>query len=94
MIRAVMPKTRTDPSLSIVSSGTTRIAPPRPLGDHGMALWDRVMAEYGITDTGGVEILAQACAALDRAEALREAIAEDGAVIRTKDGQEPPRLQG
>jgi hypothetical protein len=86
MIRAVMPKTRTDPALSIVSSGTTRIAPPRPLDVHGTALWDRVMAAYRIEDEGGIELLAQACAALDRAEALAEAIAKDGAVIHTESG--------
>jgi hypothetical protein len=60
--------------------------PPRPLGDYGNALWDRVQGEYGITDTGGIEILAQACAALDRAEALREAIDRDGEVITTRNG--------
>ena len=44
------------------------------------------MREYAITDRGGIELLAQACAALDRAESLAEAIAEDGAVIRTRSG--------
>jgi hypothetical protein len=44
------------------------------------------MAAYRIEDEGGIELLAQACAALDRAEALAAAIAEDGAVIRTRSG--------
>jgi hypothetical protein len=39
------------------------------------------MAEYQIQDAGGVELLASACAALDRAESLADAIARDGAVI-------------
>jgi hypothetical protein len=57
--------------------------PPRTLGKHGRRLWDRVMCEYAIEDSGGVEMLAQACQALDRAEALREEIDRDGEVIRT-----------
>jgi hypothetical protein len=82
-----MVKTPASPSLSLVSPGATGIAPPRPLGDHGNALWDRVQGEYGITDTGGIEILAQICAALDRAESLAAAIVADGGpVIHTKDG--------
>jgi hypothetical protein len=44
------------------------------------------MSEYRIEDTGGIELLAQACAALDRAEALSAAIDQDGAVIRTESG--------
>ena len=79
-----MVKTRTDPPLSLVSPGASRIAPPRPLDSHGTALWDRVMGAYRIEDEGGIELLAQACAALDRAEALAAAIAEDGAVIHVR----------
>jgi hypothetical protein len=46
-----------------------------------MALWNSVMAEYGISDRGGIELLAQACGALDRVESLREAINRDGEVV-------------
>ena len=60
--------------------------PPRPLGKHGLALWKSVTAEYGIEDCGGVEMLAQACAALDRAEACRVLIDRDGEVTRIKGG--------
>jgi len=55
--------------------------PPRPLGKAGTAMWSAVMREYEIADSGGIEILAQACAALDRAEALRTAIDRDGEII-------------
>src|SRR5262245_21835434 len=55
--------------------------PPRPLGKHGMALWRRVTDEYAIDDSGGVELLALACQALDRAESCREQIDEAGEVI-------------
>ena len=44
------------------------------------------MQEYRIQDTGGIELLAQACAALDRAEDLADAFTEDGAVVRTQTG--------
>ena len=64
-------------------------APPRKLGEHGSALWARVMAEYQIADAGGVELLAQACGALDRAEALRAASA---ATARSSTARAAPRL--
>jgi hypothetical protein len=77
-----MPKNPEKSAFSIVSNQVpTGSPPPWPLGLHGLALWNRVMAEYGIRDTGGLEILAQACAAEDRAEALAEAIARDGAIV-------------
>jgi hypothetical protein len=59
-------------------------APSRTLGNHGRSLWDRVMSEYEITDSGGLEMLLQACSALDRAEVLRAEIDLDGPVIRTR----------
>jgi hypothetical protein len=49
-------------------------------------LWDRIQAEYRITDCGGMELLAQACQALDRAEGLAAAIARDGDVVRSRTG--------
>src|SRR5436189_1121463 len=74
-------KTESDPS----SRSTIRmtIKPPRPLGKHGEALWHSIESEYHVSDSGGVELLAQACAALDRAEQLAAEIAKDGAVICT-----------
>jgi hypothetical protein len=58
--------------------------PPRPLGEHGQALWGAIQAQYHISDAGGVEMLAQACAALDRAEQLAAAIANAGVMIGVK----------
>ena len=81
-----MPKTPEKPPFSIVSGETVGISPPRPLGSHGAALWDRVQREYAIADCGGVELLCQACQALDRAESLAAAIALDGPVIRARSG--------
>jgi hypothetical protein len=69
--------------------------PPRPLGHHGQALWNQVMAEYNIADVGGRELLAQSCAALDRAESLRKAIDEAGEFIHTRNNglREHPGLK-
>ncbi len=43
-------------------------------------------SEYGIADAGGVELLAQACAAVDRAEALADCVSRDGVMIYGKYG--------
>jgi hypothetical protein len=74
------------PPLTIISPGKTAPAPPRTLAPPGLALWNRVQAEYRITDSGGVELLCLACQALDRAESLSACIAEDGQTIRTRTG--------
>ena len=88
-----MAKTPEKPPLSLVGStaiGTdppaSGICPPRPLGEHGRALWNRIQAEFGIADSGGIELLAQACAALDRAEALAELIAREGEIVHGRAG--------
>ena len=81
-----MPKTPGKPPFSLVTNETASIPPPRKLGPHGSALWHRVQAEYAISDVGGVEILCQACQALDRAEGLAEAIARDGPVVYSRAG--------
>ena len=74
------------PSLKLIGSdgASTGAQPPRDVGPYGRKLWDQVMREYAIEDAGGIEMLAQACQALDRAEALREEIDSDGAVIRVR----------
>jgi hypothetical protein len=51
-----------------------------------LALWQRVQTEYLIRDAGGIEVLCLAAQALDRAESLSAAIAEDGQTIRTRNG--------
>ena len=55
---------------------------PRALGAPGLSLWNRVISGDRIEDCGGLEILAQACQALDRAETLRSEIERDGDVLR------------
>ena len=72
-----MSKTR----LTLIPPDASTTRPPRQLGQYGTELWDAVMLEYRIEDRGGIELLAQACAALDRAEALSAAIERDGGPI-------------
>ena len=75
------------PPLRIVGDpGLSRPQPSRPLGAHGQGLWARVTAEYRIEDCAGVEMLTQACQALDRAEGLAERVSEDGEIVRTATG--------
>ncbi len=75
------------PALSLVETGTKpETKPARKLGEPGMTLWRAVMAEYQIADAGGLEMLCLACQSLDRAEALRSQIDDDGEVIRSKTG--------
>lgn len=76
----------TTKKLKLVSELEGSSSPPRPLGVHGLALWTAVQSEYAVEDAGGVELLAQACAALDRAEDCRAQIDRDGSVIRSKAG--------
>jgi hypothetical protein len=80
-----MAKAPEKPPLAIVSADTGP-SPPRPLGQHGAALWRKVQGEYRIADCGGIEILAQICAAQDRVEALRERIDGDGETVHTRGG--------
>ena len=55
--------------------------PPRPLGEAGSSLWGRIQGEFFITDSGGLEILCQACQLLDTAEDLSARIAADGLTV-------------
>src|SRR3954470_22416165 len=84
------------PALKLVpSTPPTGHQPPRTLGEHGSNLWRSVTSEYGIEDAGGIELLVQACSALDRAEECAGHIASDGVVIRIKGGglKEHPLLK-
>jgi hypothetical protein len=69
-------------SPSRLNPAATPSQPPRTLGDRGLSLWNRITSEYQIEDCGGLEMLAQACQALDRAETLRSEIERDGEVLR------------
>jgi hypothetical protein len=66
------------------------VDPPRPLGEHGLALWQRVATEYDIDSSSALEQLVLACATLDRAEACAAQIAIDGLML---DGRENPLIK-
>jgi hypothetical protein len=60
-------------------------APPRPLQQHGMALWRSIVTEYEVSDAAGRELLCLACQALDRAEECRALIDKHGEAVIHKD---------
>ena len=81
-------------ALKLVPAPPAHGEPPRPLGVQGLDLWRRIQSEYAIRDTGGMELLTQACQGLDRAEELAARIAKDGAVIQGRFGpQAHPALK-
>src|SRR5262245_21924215 len=84
-----MAKKITLPS-SISYAAVTTIEPPTvpgDLGEVGQKLWGRVMAEYALADSGGLELLAQACRAADRAARCQKAINLDGEMTIGADGR-------
>jgi hypothetical protein len=74
------------PPLTLLDPASTGVAPPRKLGQYGLSLWNSIQGAYRIDDVGGIELLAQVCAAADRVEALAERIGVDGEVIHTRAG--------
>jgi hypothetical protein len=74
------------PALTLVKTTATGNAPPRKLGQHGLALWNAIHREYDIDDRGGIEILAQVCAASDRVETLAAQINDDDETVRSRTG--------
>lgn len=74
------------PPLKLVARADDPTEPPRNLGQHGLNLWRTIMTEYEIDDSGGREMLAQACVALDRAEECAADVDRDGVTVRTKHG--------
>jgi hypothetical protein len=77
-------------NLHLVTSATSQSStPPRTLGQHGQALYDRILSEYEISDAGGLQLLLLAAEATDRLQALRANIDQDGEVLRTRSGPKP-----
>jgi hypothetical protein len=79
-----MPK---KPSLTVIQPGQEPASSPPPsLGEAGRTMWQSIQNEYAIMDSGGLAMLAQACASADRAADCAAIIAEQGAVISSKSG--------
>jgi hypothetical protein len=68
--------------LSVVAA--SRLDPPAELGMAGAALWRSIQAEYAIDDVGGRALLEQICGAADRIQSIKEEVAADGPVIRSR----------
>ena len=56
-------------------------SPSRNLGEHGLALWNSIVADFDMSDAAGREMLTSACQALDRAEACRAIIDDEGELL-------------
>jgi hypothetical protein len=70
------------------------LAPPANLGQAGREQWRAIQDEYGITDTGGLALLEQLCAATDQIAECAAAVARDGLMVRGKFGpREHPLLK-
>ncbi len=54
---------------------------PPGLSREAGALWRRMQAEYGIGDSGGMEILTRACEALDRIRSAQAVINKAGILV-------------
>jgi hypothetical protein len=65
---------------------SSAFSPARKFDAAGQKLWDSITSEYDISDSGGIALLCQICAAQDRIEQLAAQISTDGAVVRTKSG--------
>ena len=86
VVKFSMAKNAEKPPLTMVDPAATGVPPPRKLGHHGLSLWNSVQNAYRIDDAGGIELLAQCCAAQDRVEALAERINADGEVVHSRTG--------
>ncbi len=71
------------PPLSLFGPDATGLEPPFSLGKFGSALWRRIQAEYDVSNSAGVEVLAQACAGADLAASAR--LMTDGAMVPTEE---------
>ncbi len=77
------------PRLTLVGpqqTGVTLLAPPSGLDKTGRGLWQTIMSEYNICDSGGQQMLQQICEAADRVHEFGAIISRDGPVVRTKHG--------
>jgi hypothetical protein len=82
-----------NPHVTLVSAPPPLVNPPlRQLAKDGRALWDAVVAEFDISDSGGRELLQQAAEALDRVPSLRVAIERDGVIVETTNGPKVTRV--
>ncbi len=61
--------------------------PPKTLSREAAALWRKLIAEYGITDEGGLLLLGTAMEAFTRMRQVQAALTKDGLIVRDRFGQ-------
>ena len=59
---------------------------PAHLGPDGRTLWRSIVADYAISDSAGLVLVATVCECLDRLRQAQVLIAEHGACIVGEDG--------
>jgi hypothetical protein len=59
---------------------------PSELGPAGTALWDAIVTEWDVSDSGGLAVLQEACHSRDTAERLRREIAAIGDTVELSGG--------
>jgi hypothetical protein len=77
------------PTLTVIdpAAAPNPMDPPGTLGEAGRKLWLAIHRDFVVDDAGGLEMLAQIAAAVDRAAEYAAAIERDGGpTIRTKTG--------
>jgi hypothetical protein len=76
------------PPLQVVDLPVPDAAPAPPgLGEHGIAMWTAILAEYDIRDVGGRLLLAQCAHAQDMVVRLRAQIDKDGLMVEMASGK-------
>jgi hypothetical protein len=77
-----------NPQLAVIDTAPTSSAPlpPAHLDDVGRELWLSITSSYEFADLGSYEVLAQACAARQRAARCAALIDRDGEMIRGTTG--------
>ena len=65
---------------------TNQYQPPSDLHRTGRDLWQTILHEYEIDDSGSLALLVEACRAADRAEQCAKVIERDGPLITSANG--------
>jgi len=61
--------------------------PPSDLSAEARRLFERIVADYAVGDSGGVTLIVEVCRALDRLNEARRILAADGLVQVDRFGQ-------
>ena len=87
---------RNPPKLTVIAPlpAADPLDAPAELGEAGRKFWAAIHRDYDISDSGGLQMLTQICAAADRVAEYAAAISREGATFKTKAGlREHPLLR-